>query len=246
LKRAVVELLLAALLVQGCDSLPGAPDPSDFAEVPGLGAPRIDVPRPTSPTRSTCGADGLPTPSAESIEARVGAFRSIGLFASRGDATDAEVAAEVEDSIKARWGDQIGPDEPLLDLFVAEQDRARVWWQDLEADVSDGNEVYAQTLADWGGISVGSFDPEAIVERWESDSGPVTVTFELDGIEHILNPAYIEDWIDLQVLGEVNGLIASSGRRFESYRAFDQSAFVISLTPDERAALEHDRGWCFE
>lgn len=246
MKRAVVALLLLVLPVLGCDSLPGAPDPSDFAVVPGLGATRIDVPRPTSPTRSTCTADGRPTPSAESVAARVTALRSIGLFTSRGDATEAEVAAEVEDSIKAAWGDQVGPDEPLLDLFVAAQDVARVWWQDLEADVSDGNEVYVQTLAGWGGISAGSFDPKAIAEQWASESGPVTVTFELDGIEQTLHPAYLEDWIDLQVLGEINGLIASSGRRFESYRSFDQTAFVISLTPDERAALEHDRGWCFE
>ena len=41
-------------------------------------------------------------------------------------------------------------DEPLLELFVAEQDHTRTWWRDLEADVVDGNHVYETTLAEPG------------------------------------------------------------------------------------------------
>lgn len=43
----------------------------------------------------------------------------------------------------------------------------------------------------------------------------------------------------------INELIASSGRQFVIFKAFDQSAYVMALTEVERAALE-DRGWCFE
>lgn len=246
MKPTPVAVLLIALVLSGCGTSPAPADPSDFKEIPGIGSTRIDVPRPTSPSTSTCTADGLPEPSEETVADRVSALRAIGFFVDRADATDDEIATEVAASIKAEWGDQIGPADPLFDLLVAGQDPDRIWWRDLEADVSDGNLVYQITLAEWGGISVGSFSPSAITERWDSDAGPVTVTFELDGTEHALQPSYLEDWIDLGILTGINELVASSGRRFESYRAFDQTAFVASLTADERLTLERDRGWCFE
>jgi hypothetical protein len=245
-RRSLVAVLVAGLLSGGCGATDPTADSSDFVEIPGLGSTRIDVPRPTSPSTTTCGADGLPTPSAESMTERVSALRAIGLFADRTDASDEDVTADVATSIKAEWGEQIAPDDPLIDLFVAEQDHDRVWWRDLEADVAEENHVYEQTLTEWAAISVGSFSPTAISEQWDSPAGPVTVAFELDGATQSLDPAYLEDWIDLGILTGINERIASSGRRFESYRAFDQTAFVMALTPDERLALARDRGWCFE
>lgn len=246
MRLGLVAFVVPALVVIGCGSAPAPGDQSDFAEIPGLGSTRIDVPRPTSPTSSSCAPDGLPATSDDPVEPRVAALRKIGLFAGRDGSTDAEIAAEVEASIRAEWGDQVGLDDPLFDLFVAGQDHDRIWWRDLEADVDEMNQVYAQTLDEWSAISVGSFRPTSIVERWDSDVGPVTITFEIDGIEQTLKPAYIEDWIDLGILSGINELVAPSGRRFEAYRAFDQAAFVISVTPEERLALERDRGWCFE
>jgi hypothetical protein len=139
------------------------------------------------------------------------------------------------------------PDVPpgILDLAVAEQDRTRVWWRDLEADVSDGNDVYAQTVTEWGEISVGTFEPTEIIESWEGPEGPVTVDYVQSGITHTLTPGYLEDWIDPGIVVGINETIADSGRRFEMYKAFDQTAFVMALTDDERRAFEA-RGWCFE
>jgi hypothetical protein len=133
----------------------------------------------------------------------------------------------------------------MLDLAIAQQDHARVWWQDLEADVAPENEVYVQTLAAWSEISGGAFDPGDITETWAGSKGPVTVRFSLaDGV-HELHPAYLEDWIDPGILAPIDALIASPGRRFELYKAFDQTAFVIALSDLERKALEA-RGWCFQ
>ena len=81
--------------------------------------------------------------------------------------------------------------------------------------------------------------------RWAAEDGPVTVAFDLAGAHHELQPAYLEDWIDPGILVGINALIADSGRRFELYRAFDQTAVVLALTDAEREALEA-RGWCFE
>jgi hypothetical protein len=235
--------LCAAAVVLGCAS--GGSDTDDFAEIPGLGATRIDVPRPTGVASAECDEDPLPTVTDETPVERVAALRGIGLFADRAGVTDADLTAEIEAALLETWGEPVANDDPFLDLLAAEQDAARVWWRDLEADVSKENEVYVGTLMGWADISVGAFSPGAVVETWAGEEGPVEVTFESDGETRTLTPAYIEDWIDPGILVPINELITESGRRFELYKAFDQTALVMALTDGERRALEA-RGWCFE
>jgi hypothetical protein len=241
--RLSVVTLLAAAVVLGCTG--GAGTAEDFAEIPGLGATRIDVPRPTGVGSAACDDDPMPPVTDETIVERVAALRGIGLFAARAEVTDADLAAEVEAGLLETWGEPVANDDPFLDLLVAEQDPTRVWWRDLEADVSEGNDVYVDTLMGWADISVGAFSPEAVVETWAGEEGPVEVTFEADGETHTLTPSYLEDWIDPGILVPINELMADTGRRFELYKAFDQTALALALTGGERSALEA-RGWCFE
>lgn len=243
MSRLGLVTLCAAAMVLGCTS--GGPDSDDLVEIPGIGATRIDVPRPTGLASAECDEDPLPTVTDETLVDRVAALRRIGLFADRAGVSDAEVAAEVEASVLETWGEPIANDDPFVDLLVAEQDAARVWWRDLEADVSEANNVYVDALRGWADISVGAFSPEGVVETWAGEEGPIEVTFEVDGATHTLTPAYIEDWIDPGILVPINELIAESGRRFELYKAFDQTALVLALTDEERSAFEA-RGWCFE
>jgi hypothetical protein len=222
-------------------TLPAPLGDDDYAEIPGLGATRIDVPRPTTPGRATC---ELALDTTATLDERVHGLREAGLFADRADLTDAELAAEIERELTDSY---VGVDQqdPFVELLVAEQDPSRVWWADLEADVIDGNDVYPSVLDEWAQISVGAFAPSAIEESWAGPEGPVTVTFEHDGTTQSIEPAFLEDWIDPGIVVPINELIAPSGRRFELVKAFDQTAFVMALTEDERAALE-SRGWCFE
>ncbi len=155
------------------------------------------------------------------------------------------MAAEVRAGIADAWGDTLKPDDPLVDLIVAAEDQQRVWWQDLEADVADGNDVYVETLQGWAAISQDAFQPAGITENWASGEGPVTITFSLGGEPREITPAYLEDWIDPGILMPINELIAPAGRRFELYKSFDQTAYVMALTDLERQGLEA-RGWCFE
>jgi hypothetical protein len=83
-----------------------------------------------------------------------------------------------------------------------------------------------------------------VVEAWASETGPVTISFQMDGATHLLTPEYLEDWIDPRILEPIDALIAPSGRRFLMVAPFDQSAFVLALAGEEQAALEA-RGWCF-
>jgi hypothetical protein len=248
---------VVAIVGAGCgarsDESDGSDGSGDFVEIPGIGATRMDVPRPTGVASAPCDEDPLPPSTAQSLVERVAALRAIGLFADRAKASDDALVAQIDAAFQARWGvpdpssglTPLPPDDPFLDLFVAEQDASRVWWNDLEADVADGNEVYVDTLTGWGAISDGAFSPDAIEETWDGDGGPVTVTFNREGVTQTLRPAYLEDWIDPGILVPINALIADSGRRFELYKAFDQTAFVMAITDVERQALEA-RGWCFE
>lgn len=238
--RPLASLGLSAVLVLAACAAGGRQD--DFVEVPDLGATRIDVPRPTTDEGEACTAA---LPLGESVAARATALRRIGLFTDRAALSDAAIGTEVERAIAQTWGNEIDPEEPMLDLLVAEQDTTRVWWRDLEADVAEGNNVYRSTLEEWAAISNGAFAPRSIEERWESDTGPVKVTFEMGGANHVLEPEYLEDWIDPRIATEINELIAASGLQLVFFKAFDQTAFVVSLTRDERDALE-ERGWCFE
>lgn len=240
-RTLVVALVLAAALC----ACAGPTRSGDFVEVPGIGETRIDVPRPAGIASAVCDEDPLPPASDESIEERVAAFRALGLFGDRADVDDAALATEVEAGMTEAWGDTIEPDDPLLDLVIAEQDPQRVWWQDLEADVTDGNDVYVTTLDDWRSISQGAFEPEGVEEAWASPVGPVAITFSLGAESHEITAGYIDDWMDPGILVPINELVAQNGRRFELYKAFDQTAFVMALTDSERQGLEA-RGWCFE
>ena len=229
------------MLLVSCSGSGATPTYDDFVAVPGLGSTRIDVPRPeTSQLACT-----FAFPRDESFTERAAALRDIGLFADFQGLSDQALAEQLETSLTEEWGEQIPENDPLFELFVAALDQTRVWWGDLEADVADGNDVYASVLEDWAAVSVDSFQPDQIEETWESDAGPVTVRFTLDGEEVELAPEYLEDWVDPRIITPINERIAPTGRQFTVVQAFDQTAFLMALDQAERAALEA-RGWCFE
>ena len=234
-------LVVASILFVSCGGSGAAPTHDDFVAVPGFGSTRIDVPRPDA-SQEAC---DLAFPADESIAERAAALREIGLFSDMQGLSDQELAEELEVSLKEEWGEQIPENDPFFELFVAAQDRTRAWWGDLEADVADGNDVYASVLEEWAAVSVGAFEPEQVEETWESEAGPVKVRYTLDGEDVELAPEYLEDWIDPRIITPINERIAASGRQFTLVKAFDQTAFLLALDEGERAALEA-RGWCFE
>lgn len=248
MRRAAILLAMAAVVGCGSPSAqPGAPSAarSDFAEVPGIGSTRIDVPRPSGPAPATCKPLAHGPADGQTTVQRLAALGKVGFFAGRSE-SDTQIAAAIDEQATAEFGAVPKPDDPVTELTVAAADDSRVWWRDLEADVDQENKVYQGSLEEWAAISGGAFAPTEIEEAWASDTGPVTVAFTAGGQRHTLRPAYLEDWIDPSILGPINELIAPSGRQFELYRAFDQTLYVVALTATEKRALERDRGWCFE
>lgn len=191
-------------------------------------------------------------------------YRGVGFFSQYGALSDEALAEQAEAAVEDEWGDtftmgQAGPvvvDEwgdtfrlpdhvPFAQLTLLRADATRVWWEDTEADVCATNQVYVETLRAWAGISRGAFSPQDVTETWESDEGPITVRFTLDGVERTLHPECLDDWLDLEILVPLNDWLRHTGYAFELYEAFDQTAFIVVLTPDEKARLERERGWRF-
>ena len=119
-----------------------------------------------------------------------------------------------------------------------------VWASDPEADVCAQNKVYSKVLPQWANISCGAFTPSGIVEHWESDSGPIALTFQLNGHRVSISPHYEDDWIDLGVLQQINELISASGRQFEC--AVDGNfVLVLCLTPEQKTTMLKQRKFPF-
>jgi hypothetical protein len=195
----------------------------------------------TSPSADTYTRE--PAPHTTDPVRLVRDLRKAGLFQGGGSAR--AVAARVQKEHHREWGEPLELKTLYDELFFAKYDRDRVWWDDLEADALEGNELYVELFEDWSRISRGAFRPRAVEERWEDELGPFTIEFQLDGRPRRVEGVDLEGWIDPCVLlTGVNPLIRGSGRQFVMPEPFDQTAFVLALTANERAILE-EYGWSF-
>jgi len=172
-------------------------------------------------------------------------FRSVGFFEKHSRLSDHELATMLTQWREEQWSEGYDPSSKLSELSLLSWDEDRVWWKDTEADVCSGRTVYKKTIKEWGNISRGAFLPESIQETWKSEEGPVEISFTHDGRLIILHPEYLEDYIDLGLLVQINALISDTGLQFELYKPFDQTGFVLVLTADEKGRLQTERGWRF-
>lgn len=174
---------------------------------------------------------------ANSPEEMVRFYQQLGFFAGADPA-----------SIVQRYTEDHGapPDssKPWDDVFLLAHSDGDVWADDPEADVCADNEVYSRVLPQWAAISHGAFALRSLTEHWADENGPVTLKFELGGQSASVSPSYQDDWIDLEVLRQINALISPSGRQFEC--AVDGNfALVLCLTPEQKATMQAQRQFPF-
>lgn len=137
---------------------------------------------------------------------------------------------------------------PFQDLWIAAEDESRARYSDLEAGAGPDSDEYVSALTAWGRISRGTFEPTNIQETWtaiDEHLYHLKISFEWKGAPHAIELDTPLEWINLEVLAAVNKLIHDSGIQLCTYVSFDQCAYIVSLTADERAALEQKRGWKF-
>ncbi len=172
-------------------------------------------------------------------------FRRLHFYHQFSHLSDDAIATE----LLRRWQEMVDKELDLstryVDFDLLMWDSNRVWWEDLEADVCDGNDIYVETLGQWGAISRGVFQPTNIIERWASETGPIRIDFDHQGQHFLFYPQYLDDYIDINLLVPINRMIGQTGIQFEVYEAFDQTAFVVALRSNEKEELQEQRGWKF-
>lgn len=181
--------------------------------------------------------------SPERLREFVAAYRPLGFLADGAEKSLEEQLATLMPLTKGLPGDprQDWRDD-LLALAVVDSDN--LWWDDLEADVCDGNKVYEEMLVELAFITQGRFRPANIEEKWESEKGPVAVSFDLSGVRHTVSPEVNDDWIDLGILDGIRALLPEGGPQFEVAEQKDQTATILFLTADQKRGLEA-LGWKF-
>lgn len=174
-------------------------------------------------------------------------FHGMGFLAHYAGMSDDEIAAKIKEYHGIDWEEYIAAaaDQASADMFLLMADVDRVWFRDLEC-VYSGDRAYAHTLEEWASISRGAFQPSDIEETWESDEGPVRVTFTLDGAQHeYVHGDGNDDLIDLEILKMVNGLLRHAPYRLEAADNLGDCRFIVALSREERERLRRDRGWSF-
>ena len=184
-------------------------------------------------------------------------YRGLGFFAQDRDLSDEALAQRLAAAQRESGEPPFRSNDPLIDFRLLRHDRDRVWWGNPQANVvaegvhlpdvpppPDGR-PYARLLCEWATISRGALVPRDVVEHWVTGAGPIEVTFALDGARRTLWPNYLEDRVDLSVLGRINDYIRGSGLRFECCEPLGRTAFVLVLASEEKERLVQERGWRF-
>ncbi len=178
----------------------------------------------------------------ESLNDRVKYFYDLGLLDS--NKTLEEVSNEIRLKHLDDWGENCEARGIFDDYVILEYGSRKIWWKDTEADVLNGNNVYVHALNEWAETSENSFSPIKIIEKWKTDEDPIVVEFELNKKAYTFYPEYMEDYIDVDILKQINKLTQNTENQFELVVPFDQTALVMWLSKAEKDILIR-RGWRF-
>ena len=174
------------------------------------------------------------------LQQAVGFYRGLGFFASEAGFSNSELAHRLFEEHRDEWGEPVPPPvslPPLGDILVMSKDVTRTLWLDLECGALPGNNVYADVVQQLAAISLGTFAPTKIDERWAEDGSAVTVSFYLDGVTREIKARGRGDWFDATAIAAVNELLGAAPRRFCALSPGDQTIVIVSLTAEDRSAL---------
>ena len=172
-------------------------------------------------------------------------FRKLDFFEGYQALSDEELADFLHQRYLSEIDDRIDISNNITELLLLQFDTNRVWWNDTEADVCEQNAVYKRTLIELAQISRGVFNPKNIFETWESETGPIIISYTQDQKLCSLHPTYLDDYIDLGILNEINEQLDNTKHKFATFQPFDQTAFVLAISQKEEQLLRKYRHWQF-
>jgi hypothetical protein len=169
-------------------------------------------------------------------------IRPLGFFKKFAEQSDEEVFDILTKRIENEYG--YGVRELMkYPARLASVDQTRFLWEDLEGGWFEGNDEYIRLIKRLAKISRGCFQPVDITEDWE-DEQSVTIRFKLNGEEKSLRPKVDGDWLDPDIFGDIDKMVAHTGYRFlvPDYPA-GQDIMLVVLNDEERKRLNQDADW---
>lgn len=139
------------------------------------------------------------------------------------------------------------------DLGLLVRDRERVWVADyygpeIGSPVSADAQRYREALRAFSTIGRGKISFSRIREQWTSPRGPISVSFDVSGRQHVLSPEYVGELFDIGFVADLNRTLRTGRLRYALYRpAYMElwGACFILLSETEQRELEQVRGCRF-
>ncbi|MBD3584096.1 hypothetical protein [Flavobacterium selenitireducens] len=192
--------------------------------------------------------------SKQEVEKNIAILRKCGFFADMITLSDQEVFDQLHSNRIAVYSKifekTYDPGMNLDEFELACLDNHKMIYIDLEADVCAENKVYKDVILMFSNISDGKFIPKNIKESWHSDSGPISVEFELDNEIINFNPKFSDDWLDQKVFEICRKQIEAKGLRIveclgESEFGYGQAISFMKLTDSQQTILEKNYRYKF-
>lgn len=148
-------------------------------------------------------------------------------------------------------GYEYEPERSKDDHSIAIEDTRKMLYMDLEADVCMENNSYTELLKICNDVSGMDDTITDIKEHWESPTGPIYISYKINGEERSFAPIYADDWIDQNFLEHVLSEIAAVTQDAfylclgPNEEWFGQDVNYIRLKPHERKILEERLHWKF-
>jgi hypothetical protein len=149
------------------------------------------------------------------------------------------------------FGYEYDPGRNLSDQQLASQDSRKVLHFDLEADVCKENKVYTWLLQRLNELSGIDNLITEVIEEWESETGPIKLSYKLNDEKNVSQPEYLDDWVDQtfidMTLEKISKVI---NEPFHICLGPDedwlgQDVSYMRLTTEEREILEEKLNWKF-
>lgn len=192
--------------------------------------------------------------SKEKVLKNISILRKCGFFEEFQNLTDKEVFDKLHSKRIKRYSEIFEkPYDPSMNIDEFELaclDSHKMIYMDLEADVGSGNEVYKNVINLFSLLSKGTFNPENIEEKWQSNSGPIEVRFKLNNEIVKFEPKYSDDWIDTKIFEVCISKIKAKNIRIveclgEDKYGYGQSISFMQLTEIEQKILEKEYHYIF-
>ncbi|MBD2019948.1 hypothetical protein H6F43_07070 [Leptolyngbya sp. FACHB-36] len=156
-----------------------------------------------------------------------------------------EVGAHLQGNIIEVFLPNFDIDDILSDLYLLSWDIKRVWWRDMEYGIFPRGNIYVRILEEWSNISRRIFLPVNVSEKWSFSEDIISIGMQLFGKQQRINLTSNRDWIDINLLNEVNELISTTGYQFVSFNTQGQDLCLVLLNSAEERKLRAERNLPF-